>query len=298
METKFTKSTDETHIIELESSISVALWNSTIAFAGKQAGFEVHTNFVGDGSKIKITGESKKGKKLGQLESKIFGNKFRDKLPVPEDIKLDDLIFFKVELPQLGIKQESNHIPVIPIIKVTNMKWNVEEARRKDTLTLSADIEGLRNNTEILVNIYEFDDNGAHDKVTEIPAIVNNGKVELLWEYEYHESTLKIPTEREIQEYDKENHYKHPEYFFTFIIGDVEFGREQESGLLKFIDQLDFTLCDEDGHPYSNEDYIIVLADNKDREGTLDENGHGFERDLPPGEVTILLPKIGRIFGK
>jgi len=298
METKFTKSTDETHIIELESSISVALWNSIIAFAGKEAGFEVHTNFVGDGSKIKITGESEKGNKLGQIESKIFGNKFGNKLTIPEDIKLDDLIFFKVELPQLGIKQESNHIPVIPIIKVTNMKWNVEEARREDTLTLSADIEGLRNNAEILVIIYEFDENGAHDNITEIPAIVNNGKVELLWEYEYKESTLKIPTEREIQKYDKENHYKHPEFFFTFMIGDVEFGREQESGLLKFIDQLDFTLCDEDGLPYSNEDYIIVLADNKDREGTLDENGHGFECDLPPGEVTILLPKIGRIFGK
>lgn len=297
MKTKFTKPTDETHIIELESSISLAVWNSTIALAGKKAAFEVHTSFVGNGNKIKITGESKKGEKLGQIESKITGNIFTDKFTIPEDIRLGDFIFFKVELPQLGLEQESNHIPVIPLIKVTNMKWNAEEAIRGDILTLSADIEGLKNKTEILVIIYEYDENGAHDKITAIPAIVNNGQVQLQWEYEHHESTLNIPTEREIQKYEKENHYKHPEYFFAFMIGGEEFGQEQESGLLKFIDQLDFTLCDEDGYPYSNEDYIIVLADNREREGTLDENGHAFERDLPPGEVTILLPRIGRIFG-
>ena len=298
METKFTKPTDETHIIELESSISLALWNSTIAFTGKEAGFEVHTNFVGNGNKIKITGESEKGKKLGQIESNISGNKFRGKLTVPENINVDDSIFFKVELPQLSLKKESNHIPVVPPIKVTHMKWSAEEARREDILTLSADLEGLRNDTEILVIIYEFDENSAHEKITEIPATVNNGKVEVQWEYEYHESTLKIPTEGELQKYDKENHYKYPEYFFTFIIAGVEFGREQESGLLKFIDQLDFTLCDENGRPYANEDYIMILADERDREGTLDGNGHGFERDLPPGEAIILLPRIGRIFGK
>ncbi|UCE67680.1 MAG: hypothetical protein JSU85_06650 [Candidatus Zixiibacteriota bacterium] len=298
METKFTKSTDKEHKVKLESSILYAAWSANVAYAGSEVGVEVKTMFVGEGGKINITGKSEKGKNLGKIKEKIYGNGFSGKLTVPDKIKPGDKAYFAVKLPQLGLKAESNRIPIVPKIEVSNMRWDKKEARRGDTLKLTADVEGVRDESEVKVIIYEHGQDGNHDKTVEIPATVKNNKIELLWEYEYHDNTLNIPTEKELQKYSKEKHYKHPEYYFTLKIDDVEYGRNQESGLLKFIDMFDFRLLDEDGEPYKNEDYIILLADGKSKKGTLDEDGRGREEDLPPGEVTIILPKKGQIFGR
>ena len=298
METKFTKSTDKEHKIKLESSILHAVWSANEVHAGSKALIEVKTLFVGEGGKIKITSKSEKGKKLGKLTGKVYGNGFSGKLTIPDKIKPGDKAYFKVKLSGLGASAESNRVPIMPKIVVSNMKWDKQEARRGDILKLSADIEGVRDEAEVKVIIYEHDQDGNHDRIVEIPTNVKNNKIEVEWEYEFHEDTLSIATEKQLQEYDKEKHYVNPDYYFTLKIGDEEFGKEQESGLLIFNDILNFRLLDENREPYANEDYIILLADGKDRRGPLDENGHGCERDLPPGEVTIILPKKGRIFGK
>ena len=298
METKFTKSTDKEHKIKLESSLLHAIWSANEVHAGSEALIEVKTLFVGEGGKIKITGKSEKGKKLGKLTGKVYGNGFSGKLTIPEKIKPGDMAYFKVKLPGLGASAESNRVPVMPKIVVSNIKWDKQEARRGDILKLSADIEGVRDESEVKVIIYEHDQDGNHDKIIEIPTNVKSNKIEVEWEYEYHDSTLSIATEKQLQKYNKEKHYVNPDYYFTLKIGDEEFGKEQESGLFKFNDMLDFKLLKDSGEPYANEDYIILLADGKDKRGTLDDDGHGCEQDLPPGEVTIILPKKGRIFGK
>ena len=298
MGTKFTKSTDKEHKVKLESSILHAAWSANVAYAGSEVGVEVKTMFVGEGSKINITGKSEKGKKLGKISDKIYGNGYSGKLAIPEKIKVGDKAYFKVELPQLGLSAESDRIPIYPRIVVSNMAWEKKEARRGDILKLTADVEGVRDESEVIAVIYEYDRDGNHDKTVEIPTLVKNKKVEVMWEFEYHDDTLSIPTERELQKYNKEKHYSSPQYFFTLEIDDEEYGKNQESGLLKFTDFLDFRLLDEKGQPYKNEDYVILLADGNNRKGTLDENGRVREKDLPPGEVTIILPKKGRIFGK
>ncbi len=298
MGTKFNKSTDTEHKVTLESSIISATWAASNAYGGSEAPFIVKTSFVGEGSKIKIKGKSENGKSLGKISDVIYCNQYFGKLAIPEKIKKGDFVYFEVELPQLGLKDESNHIPAGPPIEVTNMKWDVKEARRGDIVKMTADVSGVDDGAKVEVIILEYDQDGCHDKIAEIPTQVKNKKIELLWEYEYHEDTLKIPTERELQKYDKEKHYNFPQYFFVLKIDDVEYGKNQESGLLKFMDLLDFKLLDDNGQPYKNEDYVILLADGNDRKGTLDENGHGCEQDLPPGELTIILPNKGRIFGR
>ena len=298
METKFTKSTDKEHKVKLESSIIHTVWSSNVAYAGSEIGVEVKTMFVGEGSKINITGKSEKGKNLGKIKEKIYGNGFSGKLEIPEKIKPGDKAYFTVKLPQLGLNAESNRIPMVPKIEVSNMKWDKKEVRRGDTLKLAADVEGVRDESDVKIIIYESGQGGNYERIAEIPANVKNKKVEIEWEYEYHDDTLNIPTEKELQKYSREKHYKHPEYYFTLKIDDTEYGGNRESGLLKFIDMLDFRLLDEDGEPYKNEDYIILLADGKSKKGTLDEDGRGSEKDLPPGEVTIILPKKGQIFGR
>lgn len=289
MDLKFTKSTDTEHEIKLESSLISASWRSGKAIAGQSATFEVRTAFVGEGAPIKITGKSENGKKLGKIKDVIKRNKYVGEFEIPEDTELDDMIYFEVEFTKNDLEGESNRIPVFPPVQVFNMKWSAKEARRGDVLTLSADTNGLRDHEEVTVIIYEYDRDSAHDKIVELPATVMDKRIELQWEYEYHEDTNEIPTQEELDKYGKK--YNPPEYFFTVKVEDTEFGKqEQESGLLEFKDWVKIKLVDEEGNAIANEDYVLYLPDGQQRQGTLDSNGQAKEENIPPGEVTIEFP--------
>ena len=255
---KFNLATDEEHVITLDSHLISASWVSGVAFVGLKAKFEVRTVFVGNGAKIKVKGHTEKGKKLGKVKGKMQANVFTGEFDIPEDIEHGDKIYFEVELPDNGLKGESSRIPVFPRVTVSNMKWSAEEARRGETLKLTADVVGCPSGTEMTVIIYEYDVDGAHDRISELEGIVENGKIELTWLFDYQDSTIKINTEEKTQDFDKNLHYSHPEYFFTLKIGDWEYGKNQESGLFRFKDELNFRPLDEDGEPFPNKKYIIL----------------------------------------
>lgn len=288
MDLKFTKSTDTEHKIKLESSLISASWRVGKAIAGRTATFEVRTAFVGERAPIKIKGKSENGKKLGKIKDVIKRNKYVGEFEIPEDTELDDMIYFEVELPKNDIEGESNRIPVFPPVQVFNMKWSATEARRGDILTLSADVNGLRDHTEVTVIIYEYDRDSAHDKIIELPATVMNKRIELQWEYEYHEDTDEIATQEELDKYSKK--YNPPEYFFTVKVEDTEFGVEQESGLLEFKDWIELELKERDGTPIANARYVVRFADGTEREGSLDENARARLEDIPPGPYRVDFP--------
>jgi hypothetical protein len=285
MELKFDKSTDTEHKVELDPKIELAVWKKLSAPAEQKVDFEVLTLFVGNGAPIKVTGKSDKGKKLGKISGEVKRNRFIGRFLIPEDIELDDLVFFEVDLPEHGLWEESNKIPAAPKIIVTNLKWSQAEARRGDEVKLTADVKGVRDGTEATIKIYEYDRDGSHDFITEFPVLVENKKIELDWEYEYHEDTDEIPTEEELQKYGK--HYNPPEYFFTVEIDGQKFGEKQESGLLEFKDWIEIELKDPEGKPIGNEQYVLHLPDGKEKNGTLDRNGFAKEEDIPPGKILV-----------
>jgi hypothetical protein len=290
MSLKFNKSTDTEHKEKLDSTISYAEWDAGFARGGNEIGFHVITSFVGEGAKIKITGKSVKGKKLGKIKDVIHGNSYYGKLTVPEDIKLGDSVYFEVELSQLGLKDESYRIPAGPPIKVTNMRWDKKEARRGDILKLTADIDEVRDGTEAKVFIYEHDQDGNHDKIVELPMKINDNKLDLAWEYEYHEDTDEIPTQEELEKYGK--NYNPPEYFFVLEIDGQRFGEQQESGLLEFKDWIEIELKDRAGKPAENEEYIIILPDQSEQKGKLDAEGKAKIENVPPGRIEIEYPNL------
>ena len=289
-EIKHSKSTDSEHKIKLESSLVYAAWSQAAAFAGSYAEVEVATAFVGSGAPVKIACKSARGKKLEKISGKIKGNIFRQKVKIPEDTEQGDEIYFEVKLSKNGLKGKSNSIPVYPKPAVTNMKWSASEARRGDILTLTADVDRVESGTEALVTIYEYDQDGAHDKITELPARIENKKIELQWEYQYQEDVDEIPTEEEIREYG--GSYNPPEYFFTIKITGFEAGLEQESGLLAFKDYVEIELVDEYGNKSANEKFKLILPDGSEKQGTLDENGYARVEDIPPGKFSIEFPDL------
>ena len=100
----YTKSSDETHKIQVESRLIYAIWSQPRAHAGQETGVEVRTSFVGEGAKIKITCYTEKGKTLDKVEGAILNNRYKGKIMIPEKIKPDDMIYFEAELPKHGLK--------------------------------------------------------------------------------------------------------------------------------------------------------------------------------------------------
>ncbi len=287
---KFNKSTNTEHEIKLTSHLICATWKSDAAYGGQKAEIEVRTAFVGNGAKIKIEGKSKNGKKLGKIQGVVKNNRFTCELDIPDDIEFDDEVFYKVKLSKNGLSGESDRIPAHPAIRVTNMQWSVQEARRGEVVTLSAEIRGVRTGTDVIVTVFEHDRDGAHDRIVELPTTIENERLELDWEYEYHEDTDEVPTREEMEQYGGD--YNPPEYFFTVKLGDKEHGREQESGLLTFKDWIEVILENEDGSPCAGSDYVLTLADGSEREGSLDSDGRVRIDDLPPGRYSIFLQAL------
>ena len=290
MPLRFNKSTDREHKEKLESHLISASWRRGFAVAGQSATFEVYTAFVGSGAEIKAKGKSENDKALGKISDVIFGNAYVGRFDVPEDTRIGDLIYFEVDFPKNGISGVSNRIPVFPPVRVTNMKWSAKEARRGDTLTLSADVMGLRHGTEASITIYEYDRDGLNDKIVELPVEVKSDKIELAWEYRYFEDTDEIPTEEELREYGAS--YNPPEYFFTVKIGDAEYGKKQESGLLVFKDWIDVKLLNSKGEPVPDANYVLKLADGTEKRGRLDGSGGARVEDVPPGKFKIVFPDL------
>lgn len=285
MSLKFSKSTNTEHKVKLDSAIVSACWQEGFAYGGTEVGVLVKTAFVGEGTKINIKGKSEKGKSLGKLKDVIYGNSFFGKLSVPEKIQIGDRVYFEVELPQLGLSDESSYIPAGPPISVSKMKWSKADARRGDTLQLKAGVKGIREGTEAKVIIYEYDADGNHDKIAELAATIIGEKLELDWEYEYHEDTDEIPTQEELEQYG--GSYNPPEYFFVIDIHGHRFGEDQESGLLKFKDFIEIEFVDEDGQPLKDAKYTITFADGSTKKGDLDGSGFARIDDAPPGRYTI-----------
>ena len=273
------KSTDAEHKVTLDSHLLYANWVSGTAPAGGKVTFEIGTSLVGIGSPAKIKVKNAKGKKLGSLEIKIMSNRAVGEFDVPDDVDDGDQIYFEVKLSKQGLSGESDEIPAI---KITDMKWSSDTARRDELVTMSAKVKNVPDGTDAIVKIYEFDRDGAHDLITEINATIEGGKIKVEWEYQYFEDTDEIVTEQELQQYGKS--YNPPEYFFTITIEGQEFGKsDQASGLLRFKDWIELIGFDDQGNPAGGQKYKIFLADGSKKEGKLDDNGLVRLDDIPPG---------------
>jgi hypothetical protein len=270
--------TGKTNQVKLESSIDRVIWTSGTGCAGAKAGLEVNTHFVGNNSDIKIEISDKSGKVYETVKSKISGNFLFTQITVPEKAK--DELYAEVKLSKHGLTKKSNCMYVFPAVQIKNLKWDKNEARRGDILKLTADVNNVYEGAEAEIQIWEHDSDGAHDLITKFPAIVKNNKINVDWEYEYHEDTDEIPTEEEA-----ERGYNPPEYFFRVNIAGVY----ADSGLLEFKDWVEIEWLYPNGDPAANKKFKLFLADGSERRETFDANGKFRLEDMPPGPLRVAL---------
>jgi hypothetical protein len=284
---------DSPQRIIVDSKLIYAIWNTRAAYADCDAMFEVRTSFVGEGAQIQIIAKTENGKNLGKIDAQIFNNRLIASFPIPKNAPSDDLVFLEVRLPKHNLKGETNRIPIRPQITVERMQWSAKEARRGEVLTLTCVFQSpIPTDTEAIVIIYEYDQDGCHDVICKIPTTVRNNQINLQWEYEYHADTDEIPTKEELQRYGK--NYNPPEYFFMVVLDGVRIGTRQESGLLRFKDFLDFYLYDYDDILLVNHDVEIDCADGSKIQSHSDDKGYVYIANVVPGPVKIHYKAIPR----
>jgi hypothetical protein len=289
MNVTYTGPSDQTNQVQLQSHLIYSLWLCKAAYAGSGALLEIRTSFVGDGASVKITGKTEQGSNLGRINSQIYGNKLTIDFPIPTAAQPNELAYVEVDLPQHGLHGESNRIPTRKPIIAQRMQWSAPEAHRGDILTLTAQFQpGIPNDTDALVIICEYDQNGNHDPIAKIPTTVQNSRIQLDWEYDYHEDTDEIPTQQEMQRYG--GSYAHPEYFFIIEIDEIRVGENQQSGLLRFKDWIDLELHDENDNPIANEPFVVYLPDGTQLNDSLDPQGKKRVRRLAPGPMHVEFP--------
>jgi hypothetical protein len=246
----------------------------------------VKTLLVGDGAKVKATLYTAKGKKLDKVEGVMTLNRWRGKVVIPDKVKPGDFVYLEVELPKHGLSIESNEIPVRPPIEVSSMKWSKSEVERDEEVTMTCVFtNGVEEGDKVTVIVYEYDNDGYHDKVVTIPTIIKDNKVEIKWKFIYQEDTDDIPTREQLEKYGKS--YNPPEYFFVVMVDNIPVGSRQESGLLEFKDRVEIKLVAEPSYPIGNVKYILHLADGNTRKGTLNNNGSAKEVGIAPGPIEV-----------
>jgi len=283
MNLKFAKATDVEHKVKLVSWLISVEWCHAYALAGEKAIFEVYTAFVGYDAPITVNVKNAKGRLIDKLKSSIRNNKYRGEISVPANMKLNELIHLEVDLPDNGISGKSLAIPVIPRASVNAMKWNVQQAKQGDVVSLTAGISGVQDDSEVIITIYEYDRDNIYERIVDLPTAVKNGKIEVFWEFEFQENLDDIPTEQDLQKYGR--HYQAPQYFFTIMVENKEFGRKQESGLLTLNCDLTIDARDAAGKALANATYLVSFAGGTQKQGTLDGKGHAVEQNVPPGKV-------------
>ena len=290
----YTKPSDTANKIQLESHLIYAIWTVGLAHAGQEAQLEVRTSLVGNGAKIKITSSTENGKKLDKVEGTVFNNRYTGKVLIPDNCKPDDMIYFEAELPKHGLKEQSNSIPVRPVVKVSKMQWDRTEVKRGDIVTLTCQFQsGVQDDDDATVIIYEHNPNSNDIKVVSIPTVIKDNKIEIQWEFDYQDNTILIPTDDDLQPYKK--NYYNPQFYFEAVVDGVRIGEKQESGLMKFKDYIEIELKDERGNPVDKEQYQIDFADGVQRSGTLDADGKAVVSNVPPGAYEITFPQLNSL---
>lgn len=291
MSNEFLAPVDKANKFKVESFIVAADWTVNVAAAGNLIPFEVRTAMVGNGSPIEVKGKCSKGKAPDTVKGKVYNNYFAGKLQIPEKVDLNAEMWFEAKLPKHGLTKESSAIPAKPKIVISRFAWDKSIVHRGDAVKCTADIEsGVEHDTDAVIRIMEYDQDGNHDLVLKINTVIENQKAEATWDFDYYKDVNNIPTQAELEPVGKS--YAPPKYFFMLDVNGIRVGEGQESGLLEFRDFIKIKMYDPFGVLMKNEKFKVRFANGNKKEYTTDNSGFLFDKEIPPGKLIIdYIPK-------
>ena len=206
--------TNEVTEVTLPSAIDRVAWTRQRVAPGGTVGLKIFARFVGNGASMQLKLTDHRGSSFGTFNDQLYNNQLTVEITAP--LKARDALYAEVKFPDHSLSETSPPLLITAPVVIQNVQWSEAEARRGDVLTLSADVEGVPDGTEAQLTIFEHDEDGAHIPVTRFAPLVDEGCVELEWEYEYHDPTKDIPKDAEVEE-----GYRPPEYFFVVEVEGI-----------------------------------------------------------------------------
>ena len=200
---KFTGETDKVLKVKLKSVLLGARWDSDHVSQSGTIPLEVQTQFVSDGSTIKITVKDAEGKAVETLNGKVGANFYRARYAVTKPNKTGGM-FFEAELPDHGLKGVSGKVAVLPPTRVTEPKWLDADKKEPKTLhpggryALLAKVDAIPGRDQVVFNIRFLAKADADPTpYRSLDGKVKDGKVEVQWEIP---SDFRRPPNPSVQE--------------------------------------------------------------------------------------------------
>ena len=223
--------TDEKHVIVVDSILVSSEWEKSAAYAGQKVYFIIDTAFVGQGSSVTVTLKTESGQTLDSKIVKILNNHHLGFFQLPRTIEAEERIYFEVASSPLKFDGCSGSIPVFTEPYVDSLAWSESEVAGGDIVTVTANVYNVADHTPAKITFYEFSNQGAHDPIISITKEVLSSKIEMMWQYRSLHNKHYIELRQLFKEYGKE--WSQPKLFFTVTIGSTEYGKEgQDSGFV------------------------------------------------------------------
>jgi uncharacterized Zn-binding protein involved in type VI secretion len=204
---------------------------------------------------------------------------------VPEQ---DPAFFFSAHSAWCPYKKSGNATIELKRPEISSPKWQKEGSKITETLVddevvLSVEVKDIDDGETVGFEIWENDEDNAHDFVGNVTGVVQGGKAEASWKVKYMADNDDSTRGKELTE----KGYTLPEYHFVTKYNRTE---SVQSGVMEVKEWIKTRIKDTStGQILANENYIIFCEDGSKIEGQSDESGYVNETELVFCHKTIVL---------
>ena len=163
----------------------------------------------------------------------------------------------------------------------------ITEALVDDEVILYCEVKNIEEAETVDFRVYEYDDDGEHDHITDLSGVVKDGRVEVRWTVEYHADDDDTNSAQEIEEQG----YTLPEYIFTVKYNGVEQQQGEEKVLYVKANLRQQLLNKDTGEIWANSKYTLILPDGSRVKGKTNEDGYVEPVSSPIGNVAFFIHK-------
>lgn len=225
--------TDKVLKITLPSSIQVVRWGMSELAINGTGSLDVVTQWVADGSEIKVTLKDLTGAALQTLKGKVYSNLFRCRFNIEKPNETGGMTF-EAELPAHHIKASSPPLRILPPVQFKSLLWKdgetgaaLQEVGDEHLVACEAQVRGVGEGAEVRIEVVLQDKPHREMVVLSTQGKVESGKIRMLCKPHFPVDLRDSLLPEESNPHGQD--YFHPVYFFNLECRGVS----AKSGLLK-----------------------------------------------------------------
>src|SRR5690606_7158014 len=183
--------TDKLLKVQLKSALLSARWGLPAVALGGKIPIELATQFVADGSAIRITVRDAEGSAIETLEGKVYGNVHRVIFHLTRPNKTGGM-FFETELAAHGLKGVGPKMRVLPPVQISELKWvddkgaSVSVVSEGQKVEMTAKVKGAVEGTDAYISFLCKTADHSEVGAGAVPVKLKEGTVSDKW-------TVKLP---------------------------------------------------------------------------------------------------------